>query len=375
MSVQIQSLTRHAPNASRKMLDDVSLSIEDGAFVALVGPSGAGKTTLLRTIAGLDGPYEGTVLVDGRTLAGRPMRERRIGFVFQNYALFRHMTVARNIAFGLDVLPRRERPDRGAIAGRVAELLELIQLPMLGDAYPDQLSGGQRQRVALARALATKPGLLLLDEPFGALDPIVRRQIRRWLRGLHDQLGLTTVLVTHDHDEALEVADRLVVMQNGRIVQEAPAEMLDTAPATPFVMEFLGEALEFSGRIVDGWFLPDDSNVLSFHVGGGVDDGLVTALLRPYETRLVAGEGRGRAIPLAGGSGGLRRLKVELGTREVEILLVTDQVGLFGRDHVALDIGRARLFRDDRALQHISLRPPEPGHGKQRHNGTVTDSV
>ncbi len=358
MSVQIQSLTRHAPNASRKMLDDVSLTIEDGAFVALVGPSGAGKTTLLRTIAGLDGPYEGTVLVDGQVLAGRPMRERRIGFVFQNYALFRHMTVARNIAFGLDVLPRRERPDRGAIAGRVAELLELIQLPMLGDAYPDQLSGGQRQRVALARALATKPGLLLLDEPFGALDPIVRRQIRRWLRGLHDQLGLTTVLVTHDHDEALEVADRLVVMQNGRIVQEAGAEMLDTAPATPFVMAFLGEALEFSGRIAHGRFQPDDPNVLSFPVGA--DDGPATAFLRPHEARLVAAGGVAHATPLAGGQGGLRRLAVALGTRAVEIVVLPERLGAAGTEGLGLDIARARLFRDGAPLVGVSV---PSGHG------------
>ncbi|MFS3134780.1 sulfate/molybdate ABC transporter ATP-binding protein [Gluconacetobacter sacchari] len=344
MSVQIQSLTRHAPKASRRLLDDVSLTVEDGAFVALVGPSGAGKTTLLRTIAGLDGPYEGSVLVDGQALAGRPMRERRIGFVFQNYALFRHMTVARNISFGLDVLPRRARPDRAAIAARVAELLELIQLPALGGAYPDQLSGGQRQRVALARALATKPGLLLLDEPFGALDPIVRRQIRRWLRGLHDQLGLTTILVTHDHEEALEVADRLVVMQDGRIVQDAAAEMLDVAPATPFVMEFLGEALEFAGRIAHGRFEPDDQDVLSFPAGAG--EGPATAFLRPHEARLVAGGGAARATPLAGGRGGLRRVEVALGARVVEILVPPERLDLIGAGGLGLEIGRARLFRD-----------------------------
>lgn len=344
MSVQIESLTRYAPNTRRKLLDDVSLTVEDGAFVALVGPSGAGKTTLLRTIAGLDGPYDGTVLVDDQELAGRPMRERRIGFVFQNYALFRHMTVARNIAFGLDVLPRRERPDRAAIAGRVAELLDLIQLPALGASYPDQLSGGQRQRVALARALATKPGLLLLDEPFGALDPIVRRQIRRWLRGLHDQLGLTTVLVTHDQDEALEVADRLVVMQDGRIVQDAPAEMLDIAPATPFVMEFLGEALEFAGRIAQGVFLPDDSNVVPFSVGAA--DGAVTAFLRPHEVRLVA-EGDAEATVFGGWQGAMRRLEVALGTRTVEILVLPEQIQHVGIEGVALDISRARLFRGE----------------------------
>lgn len=176
------------------------------------------------------------------------------------------MSVARNISFGLDVLPRKQRPDRATIAARVQDLLELIQLPHLADARPDQLSGGQRQRVALARALATEPKLLLLDEPFGALDPIVRRTIRRWLRELHDKLGLTTILVTHDHEEALDIADRLVVMQDGRIVQDADATTLNTSPQTPFVMQFLGETLEFAGKIQDGQFIPEDTDALPFPV-------------------------------------------------------------------------------------------------------------
>ncbi|ACI51226.1 ABC transporter related [Gluconacetobacter diazotrophicus PA1 5] len=339
MSVQLESLTQYAPGTSRKLLDDISLTVEDGAFIALVGPSGAGKTTLLRAIAGLGGRQEGSLHVDGLPLAGRSMRDRRIGFVFQNYALFRHMTVARNIAFGLDVLPRRDRPDRASIAARVTELLDLIQLPTLGGAYPDQLSGGQRQRVALARALATRPGLLLLDEPFGALDPIVRRQIRRWLR---DQLGLTTILVTHDHEEALDVADRLVVMQDGRIVQDADAETLDTAPATPFVMEFLGEALAFPGRIAQGLFHPDDANVLPLSTTA--QDGPASALVRPHEVRLVEGRGTAAATPLKGRQHGLRRFHVALGQRDVEILAPPEQADAAGP--VALDIARARIFRD-----------------------------
>jgi sulfate/thiosulfate transport system ATP-binding protein len=366
MSVQLDSLTQYVPGASRKRLDAVSLTVEDGAFVALVGPSGAGKTTLLRAIAGLgtdglgaDGAdrHEGTVHVDGQPLAGRSVRDRRVGFVFQNYALFRHMTVARNIAFGLDVLPRGDRPDRAAIAARVTELLALIQLPTLGGAYPDHLSGGQRQRVALARALATRPRLLLLDEPFGALDPIIRRQIRRWLRDLHDQLGLTTILVTHDHEEALDVADRVVVMQDGRIVQAADAETLDAAPATPFVMNFLGESLDFPGRIAHGHFHPDDANILPFPADAG--DGPASALIRPYEVRLREGAGTASATLLRGRQHGLRRFDVALGRRRIEILAPPTQADAAGVAHVALDIARARLFRDGARLD-LAARPAPP---------------
>lgn len=245
MSITLEAFTQYAPRSSRKLLDNIALTVEDRAFVALVGPSGAGKTTLLRAIAGLSSHSEGTLLIDGLPIQDRPVQDRGIGFVFQNYALFRHMTVDRNIAFGLDVLPRARRPDRVAIQRRVTELLDLIQLRHLAKAYPDQLSGGQRQRVALARALATGPRLLLLDEPFGALDPLVRRDIRRWLRDLHDRMNLTTILVTHDHEEAMDVADTLVVMQEGRIVQAADASSLNAAPKRPLSWSFWAKPSNF----------------------------------------------------------------------------------------------------------------------------------
>jgi sulfate transport system ATP-binding protein len=220
-------------------LDDVSFDVPDGTFLALLGPSGSGKTTLLRILGGLEQADLGHVAFAGLDWLMLPARERRAGFVFQHYALFKHMTVAKNIAFGLDVRPARQRPSRAEIARRVDELLALVQLEGLGGRYPSQLSGGQRQRVALARALAIEPRMLLLDEPFGALDAKVRKELRVWLRGLHDRLGLTTVFVTHDQEEALALGDRVAVMNKGRIEQlAAPADLI-ARPATPFVSEFL----------------------------------------------------------------------------------------------------------------------------------------
>lgn len=286
MSIHIENLVRHAPASNRRLLDDITLTIPSGAFVALVGPSGAGKTTLLRAIAGLDHYSSGSIELDGNQLDNLQDRASKIGFVFQNYALFPHMSVARNISFGLDVQPRDIRPTKQAIVSRVQELLELMQLSGMGGAYPARLSGGQRQRVALARALATGPGVLLLDEPFGALDPIVRRTIRTWLRSLHDQLGLTTILVTHDQEEALEVADRIVVMQHGRIVQDASPTMLDEEPNTAFVMQFLGEAVIFSGVIKDGFFCPDEAGVNPFIVAQTLQPGPAELMIRPFEIGL-----------------------------------------------------------------------------------------
>ncbi|WP_086644826.1 sulfate/molybdate ABC transporter ATP-binding protein [Acetobacter sp. DsW_063] len=339
MSVLIENLARHVAGG-KLVLDDVSLHVPDGAFVALVGPSGAGKTTLLRAIAGLDPASSGHVEIDGRAMEGLPPRERNVGFVFQNYALFRHLTVARNISFGLDVRPRTSRPSRAEIDAKVAELLALIQLPDLGDAYPQRLSGGQRQRVALARALATGPRLLLLDEPFGALDPMVRRAVRTWLRDLHDQLGLTTILVTHDQEEALDVADRLVVMQDGRIVQDADGETLDATPATPFVMEFLGETLRFPGVVSDGLFIPADAHVSPFSTNAA--EGATEALIRPHEVTLRA-DAAGGAAKRVGRRGPLERLAVSLGERSVEI---ERPVEAPPSGPVALEIAQARLFQN-----------------------------
>ena len=237
MSVSIQAVDKQF--VGFHALHSVSLEVPSGGLVALLGPSGCGKTTLLRIVAGLDRADRGRVLFDGEDMTEVHARDRRIGFVFQHYALFKHMTVRDNIAFGLTVKPRRERPTRAAIAARVDELLGLVQLEGLGGRYPVQLSGGQRQRVALARALAVEPRVLLLDEPFGALDARVRKELRRWLRELHDSLHFTSLFVTHDLDEVLEVADQVVVMNAGRIEQQGTPEALCAAPATPFVRDFL----------------------------------------------------------------------------------------------------------------------------------------
>jgi len=233
-------------------LRDVSLDIAAGELVALLGPSGSGKTTLLRVIAGLNAPHRGAVYFDALNATSLSVQERRVGFVFQNYALFKHMTVADNVAYGLKARPRASRPSKPQIAERVAELLDLVQLEGLGQRYPAQLSGGQRQRVALARALAIEPRALLLDEPFGALDARVRKDLRRWLREIHKRTGLTTVFVTHDQDEAMELADRVVVLNQGRIEQVGSPDQLYDQPASPFVLSFVGEAVALPVTVTEG---------------------------------------------------------------------------------------------------------------------------
>jgi sulfate transport system ATP-binding protein len=220
--------------------------------VALLGPSGSGKTSLLRVIAGLERADRGQVLFAGEDASGRDARDRGVGFVFQHYALFRHMTVFENVAFGLRVRPPARRPSKAEIHHRVTDLLKLVQLDWLADRYPSALSGGQRQRVALARALAVEPKVLLLDEPFGSLDARVRQELRRWLRRLHDEIHVTSVFVTHDQEEALEVADRVVVMNHGRVEQVGTPQEVFDHPATPFVMGFLGSVNVFHGRVEAG---------------------------------------------------------------------------------------------------------------------------
>jgi sulfate/thiosulfate transport system ATP-binding protein len=250
MSIAIENVSKYFGNFAA--LTDVTLKVPSGELVALLGPSGSGKTTLLRIVAGLEAPDSGRILFNGEEATSRDVRDRQVGFVFQHYALFRHMTVFDNIAFGLTVKPRKSRPGKAEIRDKVYTLLKLIQLEQLADRYPAQLSGGQRQRVALARALAVEPQVLLLDEPFGALDAKVRVELRRWLRRLHDEIHVTSVFVTHDQEEALEVADRIVVMNNGRIEQQGtPTEVYDH-PATPFVFDFLGSVNLFQGRMSDG---------------------------------------------------------------------------------------------------------------------------
>ena len=250
MSIEVRNITKGF--GSFTALHHVDLEIPTGELVALLGPSGSGKTTLLRIIAGLEVADTGTVGFDGDDITDRSARERRVGFVFQHYALFRHMTVFENIAFGLQVRPARLRPPKETIRAKVHELLKLIQLEGLAQRYPSQLSGGQRQRVALARALAVEPSVLLLDEPFGALDAKVRVELRRWLRQLHDEFQITSVFVTHDQEEALEVADRVVVMNQGRIEQVGPPDQVYDHPVSPFVYQFLGNVNLFHGRVDDG---------------------------------------------------------------------------------------------------------------------------
>jgi sulfate transport system ATP-binding protein len=250
MSIEVRGLTKSF--GSFEALKGVSLMVPTGELVALLGPSGSGKTSLLRCIAGLEFPDRGEILFDGQDATGRDVRDRGVGFVFQHYALFRHMSVFENVAFGLRVQDRKTRPAESEIRRTVMDLLKLVQLDWLADRLPAQLSGGQRQRVALARALAVKPRLLLLDEPFGALDAKVRKELRRWLRRLHEEVHVTTVFVTHDQEEAMEVADRVVVMNEGRIEQVGHPEEVYDSPASPFVYQFLGSVNLFHGRVAGG---------------------------------------------------------------------------------------------------------------------------
>ena len=291
-------------------LNDVSLAVRPGELLALLGPSGSGKTTLLRAIAGLETIESGRIRLDGEDATTVPARERRIGFVFQHYALFRHMTVFENVAFGLRARPRALRPPEREIAERVMALLEMVQLGAFAQRRPAALSGGQRQRVALARALAIEPRVLLLDEPFGALDAKVRRDLRRWLRELHERLGLTTLFVTHDQEEALELADRVAILNAGRIEQVGtPAEVYDR-PATPFVAEFLGDAVRVPARP-------------GFLRGPATED---LVLVRPHDITVAEASSGAPGVPAmvrrAVSRGGARLLELELddGTRlEAEV--------------------------------------------------------
>ncbi len=245
MSIQVLDATKRF--GTFEALNGVNLNIQPGELVALLGPSGSGKTTLLRVIAGLEQPDSGRILFNEEDTTHTRVQEREVGFVFQHYALFRHMSIFENVAFGLRVRPRAVRPAEAEIRRRVMDLLKLVQLDWLADRYPHQLSGGQRQRIALARALAIEPKVLLLDEPFGALDAKVRKELRRWLRRLHDEINLTSVFVTHDQEEALEVADRVVVVNRGKIEQIGTPEEVYDHPATPFVYQFIGQVNRFRG--------------------------------------------------------------------------------------------------------------------------------
>ena len=303
MSIEVKNLTKRF--GQTMVCDNLSLNIPSGELVALLGPSGSGKTSLLRIIAGLETPDSGRVLFNGEDTTHVAVRERHVGFVFQHYALFGHMSIFENVAFGLRVRPKTIRSSEAEIKRKVLELLKLVQLDGVADRYPHQLSGGQRQRIALARALAVEPKVLLLDEPFGALDAKVRKELRRWLRRLHDEMNVTSLFVTHDQEESMEVADRIVVMNQGRIEQMgAPDEVYDH-PATPFVLKFLGDVNVFPGseptRSKDGhaagqqasqaqsvsYVRPHDIQVLTQPVPGSVSATLMDVLTVGPNTRLA----------------------------------------------------------------------------------------
>ncbi|WP_323118155.1 sulfate/molybdate ABC transporter ATP-binding protein [Burkholderia alba] len=267
-------------------LDNVSLDFPPGELVALLGPSGCGKTTLLRVIAGLEYADGGQVVLQGQDVAQVGARERQVGFVFQHYALFRHMTVFENVAFGLRVKPRKERPSEAAIRDKVHDLLKLVQLDWLAQRYPSELSGGQRQRIALARALAVEPKVLLLDEPFGALDAKVRKELRSWLRRLHDDLHISTIFVTHDQEEALEVADRIVVLNHGRVEQVGSPQDVYDHPQSAFVYEFLGAANRLPGTVSGQGFVAEGAaQALAVDADFA---GPALAYVRPHDLQLVA---------------------------------------------------------------------------------------
>ncbi|ANY62686.1 sulfate ABC transporter ATP-binding protein [Comamonas aquatica] len=281
MSIEIRNVSKQFGDF--QALRDVSLDIQSGELIALLGPSGCGKTTLLRIIAGLETPDVGSIHFSGEDTTDVHVRERNVGFVFQHYALFRHMTVFENVAFGLRVKPRRERPSEAQIKEKVMSLLKLVQLDWIADRFPSQLSGGQRQRIALARALAVEPKVLLLDEPFGALDAKVRKELRRWLRHLHDELHVTSIFVTHDQEEALEVADRVVVINQGKIEQEGTPQEVWNNPASPFVYGFLGDVNLFKGRAQDGHVVLADGTQLASSDAAGAVDRNAFAYVRPHE--------------------------------------------------------------------------------------------
>jgi len=379
VSIIIQNITKTF--GSFKALDNVSLEVANGELVALLGPSGSGKTTLLRIIAGLEVPDSGSILFHGEDATQTSLRERRVGFVFQHFALFRHMTIFENVAFGLRVRPKGLRPSNAEIRERVVALLKLVQLDWLSDRYPSQLSGGQRQRVALARALAVEPRVMLLDEPFGSLDARVRAELRRWLRRLHDELHITSVFVTHDQEEALEVADRVAVINDGRVEQVGtPTEVYDH-PATPFVYEFLGTVNLFRGRVHQGIVRLGDAEVVAPE-HAETQDAPAIAYVRPHDIALSRNDPGGKTLVAV-----VKRVKAMGPLARVELIYGDEgktfeaQIPSETLKELALEVGepvfvspkRMRVFIDDDTLESamqgplgVGRVPPKPPKGRKK---------
>ncbi|MFO1020996.1 MAG: sulfate/molybdate ABC transporter ATP-binding protein [Planctomycetales bacterium] len=352
MSISIRNVTKTF--GKFVALDDVTLEIPSGKLVALLGPSGSGKTTLLRIISGLEHADRGSILFSEEDVTHRTARERNIGFVFQHYALFRHMTVFENVAFGLRV---RKAP-KADVSPRVLELLKLVRLEGLGQRYPSELSGGQRQRVALARALAVRPGMLLLDEPFGALDAKVRQELRTWLRKLHEEMRMTTIFVTHDQEEAFEVADEVVVMKQGKIEQVGTPQQVFDQPATPFVMDFLGNVNVFHGRVQGGKAQLGPFEML-YPEHPQAESKTITAYVRPHELQIERAAGGSSHLPVRvlqlNPSGSV--LKARVFSEELGIELTVDvfrdhaqALQLKVDDHVFVGPKNVRVFMPDYSI-------------------------
>jgi sulfate transport system ATP-binding protein len=345
-SIQVRGLTKSF--GAFRAVDDVTFEAAEGTITALLGPSGSGKSTVLRMIAGLEQPDAGSVWVAGEELTEASVQDRRLGFVFQHYALFRHMTVRKNVAFGLSV----RRVDKGTQRKRVDELLELVGLAPFGDRYPDQLSGGQRQRVALARALAPRPQVLLLDEPFGALDARVRQELRAWLDHLHRELGVTSLFVTHDQEEALELANEIVVMNHGRVEQVGPADAIYNQPATPFVAAFVGASNVLRGTVWERHVHFGHSIVAGAHE---IPDGAeAIAYIRPHDIE-ITGEAGSTSFPVAVerridmGWMSKLHLRLEDGQPLVAQLPNEEIVGIEAGQRLFANLRNPKVFAADRA--------------------------
>ena len=345
MSIVINNVSKQFGNFTA--LKDINLEVPDGKLVALLGPSGSGKSTLLRAIAGLEPPDQGQIIINGKDATHVDIRKRNIGFVFQHYALFKHLTIRQNIAFGLEI--RKSPKDK--TKEKVEELLSLIQLEGLGNRYPSQLSGGQRQRVALARALAVQPQVLLLDEPFGALDAKVRKELRSWLRKLHDEVHLTSVFVTHDQEEAMEVADEIVVMSNGKVEQVGTAEEIYENPASPFVMSFIGDVN----------VLPRTASLFNHHTFDSENGVHEDVFVRPHDFELLT-EPDDTTV-----AGTIKRV-IHLGWEiQVEVLLTdnTTVLAYLNREqrlHINPQVGQKVFIKPRTAKVFAGASSVEPGH-------------